>query len=146
MMKDLKQLFAIFAMLFLLLPITGLAESEEEGDEATKEENGKSMRYIPMDPAFVVNFSPDSSTRFLQIQLQIGTREKSVEQLIEDNRPAIRHNLVFLFSDQKPAGLKSRAGKDELRNSAIQEIQKIIDEEGGKGTVEMVFFTSFVMQ
>ncbi len=113
---------------------------------AEEDEKSKSMSYIPMDPAFVVNFPPDSGTRFLQIALEIGAKDKDIVKIIENNRPAIRHNLVFLFSDQKPLPLKTREGKDKLREQALGEIQQVINEEGGKGNVEMVYFTSFVMQ
>jgi flagellar FliL protein len=104
------------------------------------------VSYIPLDPPFVVNFLPDSDVRFLQVTIELTTRNPEVEALIRHNSPAIRNNLVFLFSGQDPMALATREGKDKLRREALDAAQQVITEEGGPAEIEAVYFTSFVMQ
>jgi flagellar FliL protein len=104
------------------------------------------LNYIPLDPPFVVNFSGTAEVRFLQVSVEVGTRDATIVERIKEQRPAIRNALVFLLSNQDPQTLISREGKEALRNQALAEIQRVIEEETGDAGVESVFFTSFVMQ
>ena len=106
----------------------------------------KPLNYVPLDPPFVVNFSGNSSTRFLQITVEAGTRDPEAVDLIKDQLPAIRDALVMLFSGQDPKVLNTREGKEKLRSDTLSAIQKVMRSETGKPRVEGVFFTSFVMQ
>ena len=102
--------------------------------------------YLPMDPAFVVNFVANPDARFLQINLQVSTRDAAVLEQVEKHSPAIRNSLVMLFSSQDPLVLNSREGKEDLRQRALEEINRVLQEQAGTAGVEDVFFTSFVMQ
>jgi flagellar FliL protein len=104
------------------------------------------LNYIPLDPPFVVNFSGDSDIRFLQVTVEVGTRDPDAVERVKEQRPAIRNSLVMLFSGQEPSVLNTREGKEQLRTDALAEIQKVMKAETGKPAVESVFFTSFVMQ
>ena len=58
----------------------------------------------------------------------------------------IRNKLVLLFSAKTSQELSTSEGKDTLRKDAKKAIQKVLKSETGKGGVEAIFFTSFVMQ
>lgn len=147
------------------LMLTGvLSGDDEELAEAETQSGGKSdknanntkdkkakktklpLNYIPLDPPFVVNFSGDTDIRFLQITIEVGTRNPEAVETIKEQRPAIRNSLVMLFSSQDPYVLNTREGKESLRAETLSEIQKVMKEETGSAGVENVFFTSFVMQ
>jgi flagellar FliL protein len=104
------------------------------------------LNYVPMDPPFVVNFNADTDIRFLQVTVEVGTRDPDVVELVKEHRPAIRNSLVMLFGSQDPYALNTREGKEKLRSDTLSEIQKVMQEETGDTGVENVFFTSFVMQ
>ena len=124
---------------------TVVAEGEEEVEEEVSETK-QPLNYIPLDPAFVVNFGEDSEIRFLQITIELGTRISEMVDQVKEHRPAIRNNLVMLFSNQDPLALNTREGKEKLREETLVEVQKVLEEETGEPGVEKVFFTSFVMQ
>lgn len=137
----LRQVIAV--CMLCSLPLTAAIPAKD--DDAGKARK-KSIAYIPLDPPFVVNFSPDSDIRFLQVSVELGTRNPEAIELIRNNRPAIRNNLVFLFSDQDAKYLETRQGKDKLRDDALNEARKVIQEEGGIDGIDTIYFTSFVMQ
>ncbi len=127
------------------------AEKEARGEESEgKESSGKpgDTRYIPLKPPFVVNFAAQSSStaRFLQITMEVSTRDEAVVADIEKHMPVIRNNLVLLLSSQDQQEISSREGKEKLRGEVLAEIQRILKKRTGKVGVEDIYFTSFVMQ
>lgn len=103
--------------------------------------------YVGFEPPFVVNFPGDSPVKFLQLTVQIMTRETTVEHEIKGNDPAIRDALLTLFGQQTADKLATTEGKEELRTQALEAVRNVIKAEGGEADkVEAVYFTSFVMQ
>jgi flagellar protein FliL len=103
--------------------------------------------YYKFDPAFVVNFGTDGNTRYLQITLEAMSREQAVIDEIKNNEPAIRNDLVLLYSAQQPEALLAPEGKEKLRQATLDAVRKTIAAEGAKAeAVEAVYFTSFVIQ
>ena len=123
------------------------AEGKADKGSATTPKRPKApLSYVPLDPPFVVNFNSDTDVRFLQVSVELGTRDPAVADSIKEHRPAIRNNLVMLFSSQDPQALNTRDGKENLRDETLSEVQKVLKRETGSPGVENVFFTSFVMQ
>jgi flagellar FliL protein len=120
------------------------AEGEEE---AAEPEVPKSpAQYVALDPAFIVNLDDERSQRFLQVQVELMSRNpKSIEQ-IQRHAPRIRSQLLLLFGQQKAEDLSTRAGKEKLQTDVLAEVQAILKAETGEAEVEAVYFTSFVMQ
>ena len=163
-----SKLFIIIAGIVLLLGVSGAATlaltgmlsgdsapaAEEAGaagkapaSSAAKPAKSKApLGYVALDPPFVVNFGSDTDIRFLQVSVELGTRDPSVADSIKEHRPAIRNSLVMLFSSQDPYALNTREGKEKLRDETLSEVQKVLRQETGTTGVESVFFTSFVMQ
>jgi flagellar FliL protein len=127
----------------------GIVAGQADGDSKAGKKQKKTkapLNYVPMDPPFVVNFNADTDVRFLQITVEVGTRNPDAVDLVKEHRPAIRNALVMLFGNQDPDALNTREGKETLRSETLAEIQQVMKEETGDAGVESVFFTSFVMQ
>jgi len=102
--------------------------------------------YLPLDPAFVVNFQDQDSTRYLQVGVTLMTHDPNAVQAMKDSDPVIRNALVMLFSSQTYAGLSDTAGKKKLQAEALDAVRKIVADKIGKPDVDALYFTSFVMQ
>jgi flagellar protein FliL len=103
--------------------------------------------YLALDPPFVVNFQADQIVRFLQISVEVMSRDPKTLELLKDNDPVVRNDLLILFANQKYAGLATPAGKEQLRADALAAVRKDLVQAGGDPKrVEAVYFTSFVMQ
>ena len=118
--------------------------------EPAKEEAKKAHAaalYYKFEPAFVVNFGGEGNSRYLQITVEAMSRSPEVIEAVKANEPAIRNDLVLLFSSQKYDVLMSPEGKDALRQSTLESIRKALAKEGTKPEeIEGVYFTSFVIQ
>ncbi|RDS82080.1 flagellar basal body protein FliL [Dyella monticola] len=102
--------------------------------------------FLPLDPAFVVNFQDQDSTRYLQVGVTVMTHDPVAVQAMKDSDPVIRNALVMLFSSQTYATLSDTAGKKKLQDQALDAVRKIVADKTGKPDVEALYFTSFVMQ
>jgi len=149
-----KKLILIIAGALLLVgaAVGGTLMFVGGGSEATTELEVEPVvvkgdaTYVDLKPAFTVNLDPEDPVGFLQISMQVLTHSSDVAAAIEKHKPLIRNNLVTLFSQQKSIDLRAPEGKEALQKSAVALVQKVIDEQGGGGEVDNVFFTSFVMQ
>jgi flagellar FliL protein len=104
-------------------------------------------QYVALDPPFVVNFEGDQVVRFLQITVQIMTRDPAAVEILKANDPVVRNDLLLLFANQKYDVVAQRAGKEKLRSDALATVRHVIETAGGKPDhLEQVYFTSFVMQ
>jgi flagellar FliL protein len=103
--------------------------------------------YLPLDPPFVVNFQSDQLVRFLQVSVQVMSRDQKTLDLLKNNDPVVRNDLLILFGNQKYTAISTPAGKEQLRADALAAIRKDMTQAGGDPKlVEAVYFTSFVMQ
>jgi flagellar protein FliL len=141
---------------------TAAASSEETADAADTTADAKASKdgkkkgksslkapaiYLALDPAFVVNFDAGGAVRFLQLTAQVMTRDAETAEKVKRNDPAIRNDLLLMFGTLKYEDVKTREGKETLRQQALEVVQKTISAEGGQGKkVEALLFTSFVMQ
>ena len=126
-----------------------VAEEATSGAKNAKEATGAKKGpqiYLPMDPAFVVNFDAAASVRFMQITLQVAARDPAIIDSVKEHTPAIRNGLVMLYSSQDPVALNTRAGKEALLQESLDEINRVLKQQTGSAGVENVYFTSFVMQ
>ena len=103
--------------------------------------------YAALDPPFVVNFEADQAVRFLQITVQVMSRDQPTLDLLKANDPVVRNDLLLLFGNQKYATISTSAGKEKLRADSLEAVRKVVAGAGGKPElVEAIYFTSFVMQ
>jgi flagellar protein FliL len=103
--------------------------------------------YYKFDPPFVVNFGGEGSTRYLQVTVEAMARDAGILDVLKNNEPAVRNDLVMLFSSQDSAALMTADGKEKLRTATLASIRKVLDAENADSKkIEAVYFTSFVIQ
>jgi flagellar FliL protein len=103
--------------------------------------------YVALDPPFVVNFEAEQLVRFLQVTVQVMSRDPLTIDVIKANDPVVRNDLLLLLGNQNYATISSREGKEKLRLQSLDAVRKVVTGAGGKADqVEAVYFTSFVMQ
>ena len=145
--------------------VTADADEGEHADaKDAKKEKGKSKKdakgkkgkdaapklpaiYVEFNPPFVVNFDAKGVMRFLQVSIQVMTRDHETSEMVKLHEPKIRNNMLLLLGSQTLDTISTTEAKEELRKKALETIAKIVEDEGGEGKkVEDLYFTSFVMQ
>ena len=129
-----------------VLMLTHSASKGHAKPVAKHEPSGPAL-YQPLDPPFVVNFQADQLVRFLQVSVEVMSRDPKTIDLLKSNDPLLRNDLLILLGDQKYSVISTPAGKEQLRADALAAIRKDLAQAGGDPKqVEAVYFTAFVMQ
>jgi flagellar protein FliL len=127
--------------------MTGKKSAEEHAEAEGAPAVKTPAIYSKFDPPFVVNFENKGMTRFLQVSIEVMTRDPATAELIKQHDPKLRNDLLMLLGGQTFETLSSREGKEQLRTQSLQAVAAVIAAEGGKAeSVEQLYFTSFVMQ
>lgn len=126
--------------------ILGAKATETADGEASVSEPTKEAIYVSLHPAFTANFEKKGGARFLQVSVEVMTREPDVEKLVKTHMPAIRNDLLMLFSARSSDSLTTPEGKQQLQAETLSAVQEILMRESGDPGVEAVYFTSFVME
>lgn len=124
--------------------MSGSAAPEEAAEEAV---SLAPAIYVGFEPPFVVNFEANSLVRFLQVAVQVMTRDLHTSELLKQHDPVIRNDLLLLLGNQQYETISTREGKEQLRLLALEGVREVVKANGGEPEkVETVLFTSFVMQ
>ena len=102
--------------------------------------------YIKLEPEFIVNFAGDQEASYIQVEIELMTRDQSFVDEATKKMPAIRHQILLILSNQKFNELRTRDGKDKLRTDILNKIQEMIPGNPKVPAIESIYFTMFVMQ
>ena len=156
--KPKNKLIIIVAILVVVLLLLGLGvgwfllsggeENETQGEDETAQQSKVQQPaiYHRLDPLFIANLPPGGSANMLQAGIQIMVRDAGLVEFMQHHDPMIRHTLLNLLGTQDADSLQQRKGKEKLQSAVLKALNKLIEEQGGPGPVEAVYFTSFVMQ
>jgi flagellar FliL protein len=124
------------------------AVAEGEGGEHAEEAKPakEPLTYLPMEPAFLTNFTVNGRQRYLQVAITAVARDKDVIAAVQKHSPLIRNRIVMLLSAEQFDTLRTRAGREALQTRLHGAIREVLKKEGTKGELDKVLFTNFVMQ
>jgi flagellar FliL protein len=139
-MTVVKVLIAL--LLALSLPFSALAseEKKEEGKEVPK------VIYVSFFPPLVGNYSSGMKMKFFKADIAFRVTGTKAEDKVKYHEPLIRNQLVQLFSQQTDETLGSMDAKEKLRQEALKQVQKVLEQEEGKPYIEDLLFNNLILQ
>lgn len=150
-----KLIFITLGLLAIGVPV-GLyfggflgGHAEEGAEGSTAGGHGPAQQaplYLPLDPPFVVNFMHRGTLRYLQVSLEVMYRSDGLLTKVKNQMPAIRNELILMFSNQEFEQLNSLEGKEALRTQVRNSINRIIGQDEAAPDKGEVYITSFIMQ
>lgn len=102
--------------------------------------------YYPLPEPILVSFNVRGQQRYLQAGLTLMTRDPLMASAFAQHNALLQSSLMMLFSGQDYSELQTLEGKELLRQLALSEVQRLMEQETGSPGVEQILFTSFVMQ
>lgn len=136
-----RALRLITVCLLALLPAL-LHASAPKKEEA----NPLGFEYVALAPHLVVSFGEEARVGFLRVEVSIRVASAAAEAL-KHHMPAIRHELIMLFSRQSAETLAA-AKREELRLAALEAVRTLLAEAGKVPAEEVqdLMFPSFMIQ
>jgi len=119
--------------------------SQSAPPEAVQPDLGPAF-YANLDPAFILTFELEGETRFIQVSISAMARSQETIDVLEANRPRVRHALIMLFGNQAYEDLATTAGKEQLRLAVLEVLRTVVRAEGRVAELDDVYFTNFVRQ
>lgn len=147
--KSLKSLIIMIVAAVVLLAAGGGATFFLMSGNAPKEEKVEHVvekLYFDMGKPMVVNFPKGSIAQHGRITISLLAEGAETIEVLKKNEPMIRNNLLMLIGGQDAANLNTHEGKETLRKAILDNVNDVLKKMAGKGRVEEIFFTSFVMQ
>ncbi len=122
----------LFLLLFSLIVASNFAFANEGGGEGgggEGKDDGTGVEYLEIAPKFVVNLTEPK--KYLSINVQLLVEGKPMAEKIKKHLPAIKHELIMLFSDHSIESLQTMEQRESLRQAAIETIHQTIDKAEG---------------
>ena len=131
----------ICVLLVLALAPFSLAQDEQGSAEGSG--------YFAIKPGFVVNYGGAGRLRYFKTEITLRVKTGGGASGMMDVRhhlPYIRHALVMLFTRQTDEDMSSMDGRELLRQAALKEVRRVLEEEEGEEFILDLLFDSFVIQ
>ncbi|MGR9044217.1 MAG: flagellar basal body-associated FliL family protein [Gammaproteobacteria bacterium] len=119
----------------LFLPGFVLAEEPAEAKPA--------IEYLEMAPKFTVNLA--GRRKYLMVDVQLMIEGKENLDKFKKHMPAIRHELIMLYSGRDEAELSSMEQREALREETLKAVRKILEKYDNSDGLRDVFFTEFLL-
>ena len=118
---------------------------EEEAAEA--EPTAGPALYTSLHPPIVVNFKDEvGDSHFMQITMEVMSRDQGVINSVREHTAAIRNGLILLYSDAVYEEVTTNEGKEKMLADGLAKVQEVMTEVSGEAGVEAVYFTNLVIQ
>nr|WP_272931890.1 flagellar basal body-associated protein FliL [Pseudomonas syringae] len=117
--------------------------------EEAKEEGGPpKAAYVSLTPPFVGNYALDGGPKLRVYKADIALRVTGAdaEAAVKRNDALIRNQLVSLFTQQTVDSMSSAEAKENIRQEALKQVQRVMNDEEGKPVVEDLLFNNFIVQ
>jgi flagellar FliL protein len=152
--KSSKKLIIIIAVVLLLVGggagyyfmFMGDSGEATEEEEQAEEAETTDYFYFDIEKPFIVQFPKGAGARLLQVSISIQVKNEAFIEDLKKHQPMLRNNLLMIINDSKPGELKTRQGKEALKNKMLEEVNSIMSKMSKENHIENLFFTSLVMQ
>ena len=122
------------------------AVEAEGGGDVAKAADGPPI-YQSLHPPLVVNFKDEAGdSHFMQITMEVMSRDQGVINSVRENVAVIRNALILLYSGAILEEIETREGKEQMLEDGLEEIERVMVETTGEGGVEALYFTALVIQ
>lgn len=146
-----KKLFIIIALAVLVLAVAGGATFFLMGDDDNEEVAEEAevviapALYLDLEPPMLATLSVDGKQRYMQVSLNVMSREQAALDAVDYHMPFIRSKLNSIYGSADFKMAQTIEGKEALRDQTLKAINDVLEAEG-EALVEAVYFTNFVMQ
>ena len=107
--------------------------------------DARPFEYVPM-PAVVANFQVGSGMRYVQITVNLQTRDKDSATKMKDNTPLIQGEMLMLLQELNFSDIDGIDGKRNLTDLIEQRVVALFAGDPEPFELERVVLTGFVVQ
>ncbi|MCH8536267.1 MAG: flagellar basal body-associated protein FliL [Alkalimonas sp.] len=104
--------------------------------------------YYGFDPDIVTNYvtSGRRSLGYIRVTVELMVADRKYLPDIEHHEPLILNTIIRIFNQQHEDKIKSLTGREEIRQTILQELQQILERETGEKMLRDLLFTKYLYQ
>jgi flagellar FliL protein len=125
----------VLLLSFLFLP------SWAGANESGSSEGG--MEYLEITPKITVNLA--EPRHYLLVNVQLLTDGAEAIEKIKKHMPAVKHELIMLFSGRPSDSLQTMEQREALRKETVAVMQKTLDKYEKNSGFRDAFFSEFLI-
>ncbi|MGZ8094883.1 MAG: flagellar basal body-associated FliL family protein [Methylosarcina sp.] len=129
--------------LIALLLSTLLMPSFVLANEGKTESAESGIEYLEITPKFTVNLA--EPRKYLLVNVQLLMEGPEAIEKTKKNLPAIKHELIMLFSGRSAESLQTVEQREALRQETLLAVRKVLDKYENSSGFRDVFFTEFLI-
>jgi flagellar FliL protein len=111
--------------------------------QESKEAEGPVIEYLEFTPKFTVNLT--EPRKYLMVNVQLLAEGASTVERIKKHMPALRHELIMLFTGRASDQLQTMEQREALRQETIVAVRKTLEKLENSDGFRDVFFTEFLI-
>jgi len=138
-----KRLFAIRRFNLLLTAVLAIMFVSTV-THAAEDSSPADIGYYALKPSFVSNLT--GGPKYIRCDIQLMTKNASAIPTIRLHNPALRHGILMLIGGQDGNQIKTREGKEELRQAALETVRTRLQELTGESIVDDLYFTAYYVK
>ncbi|MDP4536292.1 flagellar basal body-associated protein FliL [Alkalimonas collagenimarina] len=111
-------------------------------------QNEQDIVYYGFDPDIVTNYvtSGRRSLGYIRVTVELMVADRRYLADIEHHEPLILNTIIRIFNQQHEDKIKSLTGREEIRQTILQELQQILERETGQQMLRDLLFTKYLYQ
>ncbi|MGJ0517107.1 MAG: flagellar basal body-associated FliL family protein [Methylomicrobium sp.] len=125
----------VLLLSFLFLP------SWADANESGSGEGG--MEYLEITPKITVNLA--EPRHYLLVNVQLLTDGAEAIEKIKKHMPAVKHELIMLFSGRPSDSIQTMEQREALRKETVAVMQKTLDKYEKNSGFRDAFFSEFLI-
>jgi flagellar FliL protein len=145
--QDLKRYSA--KLLASCILCVALAVSSYADEDKSEDKSGTPMSaiYVPVIPAFVVNYGGQGKLKYIKLEVSLRVKDTLSSNSVRHHMPLIRDYLVREFSRLDDVDIDTQQGKELVRTQAFEGVKALlVEEEGDAVEIIGLYFNDFVVQ
>ena len=111
--------------------------------QAEEEKEAPAIEYLQMNPKFIVNLQ--ERKKFLRADVQLLVEGENNIEKIKKNMPALRHELIMLFSGLSYEEIETAQQREELRKLAHAKLTDALSKFSNSDGFRDLYFTEFLI-
>jgi flagellar FliL protein len=125
----------VLLLSFLFLPSWAGANESGSGEGG--------VEYLEITPKITVNLA--EPRHYLLVNVQLLTEGMEASEKIKKHMPAVKHELIMLFSGRPADSLQTMEQREALRKETVAAIRKTLDKYGKHSGFRDAFFSEFLI-
>ncbi|GAL23392.1 flagellar biosynthesis protein FliL [Vibrio maritimus] len=111
------------------------------------EESAPNLAYFTLEPELTTNFhTKGKRLGYVQVRIDVMVGDVNDLAIIEHHQPLIRDAVIELLGKQNADVIKSLAGREEIRQMLVENLNNLLLAETGKTVIADLLFTKYLYQ